>query len=330
MRGVKSTRRFYLFIGTLALLGCNNKTETRSETGLLLNSADKVDGKDGVKTRGPALTIENLAVGQFALRSSSSTRIATRAIIEHRNDDGRWIPYDKLDGANGYRVVDRCPQSGDMVPACRAIKTDEIIVPVFWNGQHCSAQCAPTCTSDSYLAGAHRFVVQDCEKGKIRYQSPIFEMPRSVKMVARWQVASRAERATVYRLDPAKSKDPMQVYTSDRVVGYSIRSTGNRNVDKKFLVDLSRWLTRTSFEDDLVQRCLPGLTIGIVILNTLPNGAEDRSELAIDFGCNTLLILRDQGGKRRLTSTLFDKSRDEVLALMQRALPEDKELLRIK
>jgi hypothetical protein len=330
MRGVRRTRGFYLLIVTLVSLSCHTKPETRPESNRLPVSADKVGGKNRLETSVPSLTIENLAIGLFALRSSKSTRIATRAIIEHRNDDGSWIPYEELDGANGYRVVDRCPQSGDIVPACRAIKPDEVIVPVFWNGQHCSAQCAPTCTSDSYREGPHRLVVQDCENATIRYQGQVFEMPRSAKMVARWRVAWRAESATVYRLDPMKSKDPMLPYTHDRVVGFAIKPTVSRNLNKNALADLSRWLRLTSFEDDLVQRCLPGLTVGIVVLNTLPNGAKDRSELAFDFGCNALLILRDQGGERRLTSTLFDKSRDEILALLQRALPEEKDLLRMK
>jgi hypothetical protein len=326
----KRTRDCCPFIITLALLSCHKEPVSKPESRHSSNIPGNIDGKDNAKTKAVSLTIENLAIGLFALRSSGSTRIATLAIIERRDDDGRWIPYEGLDGANGYRIVDKCPESSDTGPTCREIKAGEIVVPVSWNGQLCSAQCAPACTAESYRAGPHRLVVRDCDNDKMRYEGPVFEMPKSAAITARWQVASLAERGTIYRLDPMNHEDSLKSRMPDRIVGFAIRPTAPIDLSKDILFDLSQWLKKTTVDDEVVDRCLWGLTIGIVVLHTLPNGAEGRSELALDFRCNRLLIVRDQGGQRRITSTSFNSLKPEILAIMRRALPKDKDLMRVK
>jgi hypothetical protein len=317
------------FIITLALISCNIKPETRSESSQLPKAGVKADVIDRAKTKTPSLTIENLTVGLFALRSSGATRIATRADIERKDDSGRWIPSYELDGANGYRIVDKCPESADAVPTCREINSGEVVVPVFWTGQRCSAQCAPACTAESYQAGTHRLVVHDCDNDKIRYEGPVFEMPKSAAMAARWQVASLAERATIYLLDPNNSEESVQARVPNRVVGFAVRRIPPVDLSKDLIVDLSRWLKQTGFDDEVVRRCKPrrGSMIGIIVLYTLPNGTEYRSEFVLDFRCNALLIVRDQGGQRKITWSYFDASRADILAILRRALPEEKGLM---
>jgi hypothetical protein len=126
MRGSKAYRLLLFFCGatrmsffcslivtpallTLVMISCCAKPDSRPDSTNLSKPAIKVDRIVSDKTTAPSLRIENIAIGIFALRTVNSVRIATRANIERQNDDGRGISYQELDGAKGYRIVERCP-----------------------------------------------------------------------------------------------------------------------------------------------------------------------------------------------------------------------------
>jgi hypothetical protein len=70
--------------------------------------------------------------------------------------------------------------------------------------------------------------------------------------------------------------------------------------------------------------------VGVLLARKLPDGTEDRTEIAVDFACNSVIAVREQDHRRVATASFFDASRPRLLSIVQRALPTDEELARLR
>lgn len=279
----------------------------------------------------PALAIANLGPGMFALHAPRALRVSTLARIEYQTLDGRWTGYDSADSANTYRLLDACPETAGTIAACRLLAAGEAVVPVPWSGQSCSGQCDATCPAETFHAGIHRLVVLGCDDSNARHEGPPFQMPTTAPMVARWRAASDLEHATISRLDAGKPPDRVEPGSPDRIAGFSIVPGSSREIDTAVMADLLEWLRAPDgFNDKVVRRCSRGAMVGFVLKHKLPNGAGESSELALDFTCNSLILVREHAKSRALTSSFFDASRPQLLSIVRRALPGDRQLTHLR
>jgi hypothetical protein len=318
-------------LGAIWLCACRNAPEARPDAPV----APGVIG-DGTALAPPALssaalTISNLGPGMFSLQANQGLEVATLAKIERRMADGQWTAHDDLDGGKGYRIVDACPDSPQAVPACRSIAPGEPIVPVPWSGQSCGAQCDPVCSPDPFHAGVHRLVVHGCKDVKVRYEGPPFEMPTSAAMLARWRAASAVERVTISRLDARDPQDPVKTGGPNRLAGFKVIAGTTHELAEDLVGDLTKWMrAEDGFNDKVVRRCARGAMVGISLMHKLPRGIQESSALALDFTCNSLVLVREREGKGTVTSSFFDASRAELLSIVRRALPDDSDFTRLR
>jgi hypothetical protein len=149
--------------------------------------------------------------------------------------------------------------------------------------------------------------------------------------MARGQASVLAEHGSIVRLNPKDLSQSTATRDSQRVAGFASLAGSAAELDASALATLVQWLgARDGFNDRVVRRCARGTMIGIVATRRLPNSQEDRTELALDFTCNSLVVVRDQAGRRTETSAFFDASRTSALELARRLLPHDQELSHLR
>ncbi|MBN1611643.1 MAG: hypothetical protein JW940_33720 [Polyangiaceae bacterium] len=279
-----------------------------------------------VPSAGAAEVIDS-GPGQFTVRAHTPIKLATEAHIEARAKDGSWTAYPGLDGDTGYRLVDSCASTPS---PCRSLSAGEQLVLVPWSGTTCSAQCAAPCPADDFHPGTHRLVVHGCEDPSLRYEGPAFEMPASAAMLARRRAASESQRAVIVRLDP-RDVEGADRFARDRVAGFRVRAEPEQPVAAEVLTGLATWLRSSSgFNDKVVRRCARKHMVGFVLQGATMPGSTGATEMAADFACNSLIVVRTEQRGRIETWSHFDASRSELLALVRRALPQDQELAALR
>ena len=141
---------------------------------------------------------------------------------------------------------------------------------------------------------------------------PSEEVASSPRMKATADVVS----ATVMRVDGAAEATP-----GARLAGYLIRPDSERPLEPKLLQQLlSLVRSDSNFDDSIVTRCRPGVSVGFRLARR-----PAASDLVVDFGCNRLSVTDSQAGAD-IHATSFDPSRAHFVALVKEALPDDAEL----
>ena len=272
----------------------------------------------------PALIVGNAGPGVFELRAARPVRVAMVARLEQRIADGSWIPDPTPDGAPAYLLSESCPSH--TAPPCRSLTADETLVPVAWSGEDCAVQCGKPCTPDErFRSGVHRLVVTECEAPHERFEGPAFEMPPSAKALARLRAATGVDRVRAARLDNTSFKLPANADEPGRIAGYKEISDTSQQLSAESLADLRHWLrAEASFNDNVVKRCPPGVTVGFVLERTAPSMPQ-RTDLGVDVSCARLDIV--QNGDE-VSFSFFDPSREQLLGILSRVLPNDRLLKR--
>jgi hypothetical protein len=89
----------------------------------------------------------------------------------------------------------------------------------------------------------------------------------------------------------------------------------------------------SGFDDSIVKRCRPGTSVGFRLLRKPPPDSgstnEPVTELVLDFGCEKL-TMAEAGATHDLHATYFDPSRAAFVVFVNRALPDDRELSRLR
>ena len=136
-------------------------------------------------------------------------------------------------------------------------------------------------------------------------------------------------KGTVMRVDGVALAAP-----GPRLAGYRIRPGTERPLRTELLNEFVTLVRSDSgFDDSILRRCPPGTSIGFRLFRKTPSGSgstnESVTELVLDFGC-ARLMMAEAGATDNPYSTFFDPSRTAFVALVNRALPKDRELSRLR
>jgi hypothetical protein len=310
--------------------GACRSSATPSETSRLADADSALGSLDALSTALPALTIDNRGPGQFVLRFGASIKLATQASIEHQSGDAQWAAYPVLDSSTAYRLVATCNEAD--LPPCRTFGAGALFVPEPWSGYSCSSQCGKNCDKNIIQPGVHRLVVSTCDDARVRYEGPPFEIPREPDMLVRKQAASNVVSATICRVDPRGAAEPTEK-SADRRAGFKVVPGSENMLEVDGRSELVKWLRGASnFKDGAEYKkegCARRQMVGFLLKSVDESGKEAATELALDFGCNTLTLARDRGSPPT-SSSLFEPSRAIILGIAGRGLPNDAELGRLK
>jgi len=315
--------------------GCRGTAPAPSDPPATLEdaaSASAFAASDAASAPPPLLSVDNRAPGQFVLRAGAAVQVATKAVIERRADDGRWSAYDDLEGGKGYRLVEGCAEVEP--PPCRALRVDDVLVPEPWSGQSCSAQCKTDCDKNVFRAGVHRLIVTTCDTPPRRFEGQPFEVPSSEAMLARQRAASDVVRATIVRLDPHRAKAATGARSDDHRAGFAVVPGTVNAIEVDGRSELVKWLRRKeNFKDgnaEMRKVCAEQPAVGFSLTSSSGSDRERVAEVVLEFGCNRITVVHEQGGQRVTTVSFFDPSRSVVVAIASRAVPSDGELGRLQ
>jgi hypothetical protein len=316
----------------LGVIGCRSTPATSSDADAsrFADSDASVFGADAPSL--PALTIDNHGPGQFVLHAGVAIEVATGAFLERRSDDGRWSPYDDLEGGSGYRLVESCTETDP--PPCRALRPSDVLVPEPWSGYSCGAQCNQSCDKDVFRPGVHRLVVQACDSSKSRFEGPSFEIPSTDAMLARQRIAADVVRAAIVRLDARRAREAPEAQSSNRRAGFAILAGTEQIMEVDGRSELVKWLRKKEgFKEgvaDAKKNCSSQPMVGFALTSSAAPGKERAAEIVIEFGCNRVTIVHQQAGRRVTSSSFFDPSRSVIVGIASRGLPADGDLNRLQ
>lgn len=327
-------------VGGVAIAGCTAasplpETADASEVGEKSEVIPPASAGETAPTRPIAegLTITNLMPGQFELATDRPLGISSTARIERRGDDGRWIPIESLDNGPGYRLVTTCD---DTPPACIELAAGATLRPVALSGMSCSAQCNASCRANAWLGPATlRLSIDTCD-GK-RLDGPAFELPDDTHATSlpRWSITRDVVSATIMRLhDPDAAKD--RAAKKDTLLHWRIRRGTERALDPANLAKLRELIAAADgYDDQIMRRCLMDHLVGFRIVRAPASTGTAKAEtieLVIDLGCHKFFAAEVGVGREPPFehATHFDPSRKGWLELVRAALPDDRELARLK
>jgi hypothetical protein len=300
------------------LVGCRGATIARPDA----PSTTVVHEAGGDAQIATPIVINNEGAGQISLQADVSLNLATLADIEVR-EDGHWRAYGDVEQGKGYRLVESCSPS----PAtCLSISPGQRFTPVRWSGFTCSAQCAPPCRSDVFHPGVHRFVVHACTDPMKRYEGPPFEMAASAGELARWRASSDIHEVTTVKLDPRNGED-VAFHHSDRVAGYRVLPGTAQPLETGLVGELAKWLrSERGFKDNVARRCVRDHMVGFLLAR---HGSE-ATEVAVDFACNSMILVTPEARGRIETVAFLDSCRPELLSILLRARPSDQDFANLR
>ncbi|HET7544024.1 MAG TPA: hypothetical protein VFK05_29335 [Polyangiaceae bacterium] len=268
--------------------------------------------------------IGNTSPGAFSVRAVRPVQVATAAQLEQRTADGSWVQVHSSPGAAGYLLSETC---SPIPPSpCRSLSAGETLVPVPWSGDECGVQCGKPCEPEArFLSGVHRLVVTDCLPPHERYEGPPFEMPSSARALARLRITD-VEQVRAARLEEKGFRLTAGVTEPGRIAGLKEISGTSRELSAELLAELMAWLhAESGFNDRVMKRCPPGITVGFVLTHKGRGGTAPRTDLDVDLGCSALDIV--QNGEQ-ISFAYFDPSRERLFSILRRVFPNDPQLKR--
>ena len=268
----------------------------------------------GNETLRPASArIVNLAPGRFLLEADTPIEVAVTANLEHRSPQGEWVP-------TPFELRESCAPGAGAAPRCRTLLPGEPLVPLSWNG----TSCGPCCDHQDPTPiepGTYRLQLAACGGSGIRWEGPSFEMPSATDAVERWRAASNVQRVSLFRLGAARD-DAVDAADDRYIGGYPIVHDSEVVLSDPMVTRLTDWLRAPAgFSDALMRRCFGGKRFGFRLERDVPQVGHERSELAIDLGCQSIVVLNQEGSLRSRSLTYFDSSREGVLAILHEAMP---------
>jgi hypothetical protein len=253
--------------------------------------------------------------------------LSTAARVEQRLPPAVWAPYETR-----FTLDATC---GANPPPC--IDPSRPVHPRPWNPT-CRRQCGLGCTgSTGATTSILRVVVTTCD-GTASIASAPFDLGGSQTEAAleRLWAVDAMTRAVAMRLEEPTSRwDAAAAPAAGKLAGFSVRSASSRPLEKDAQAALSVALgAPTGFDDATAKRCSVHLLVGFRVTRSLPTtGAEPKSqdiEIAIDFACQKIFVVRSTGASLIVHASHFDPSRAAFVALAKSALPDDPELARLR
>jgi hypothetical protein len=154
---------------------------------------------------------------------------------------------------------------------------------------------------------------------------PLVSGPSGVRSRA----AADVVKGTVLRVDGVALATP-----GSRLAGYLIRPGTERPLSSELLNELVTLVrSESGFDDSIVKRCRPGTSVGFRLFRKpAPDSGSTNgpvTELVLDFGCQKLTVA-EAGAAGNPHATYFDPSRAAFVAFVNRALPDDGELSKLR
>jgi hypothetical protein len=299
------------------LLGCRSQAGT-PETAPTSGSAaaEPLEVVHPVEPPG-TLEIAPLGPGRFALRSAGSVEVSASARIERRTTAGA---YELVALSGGFPLSEVCNTGGPPASDCITLGAGETRVPGAWNGGPCAGACCPSGAPQSAPSeGVYRLVASGCGGRGGQWMSPDFMLPPSTNALYRARAAAQLEAATVARLHALDVVEDIAA-SEQRVAGFAVKSGSEVALAGDQVAALARWLTGDGFDDRVVRRCKRADAYGFLAVRKLPDG-DERTEVAVDFGCNSVAVVYDESGKRLRSDAFFDASREELIEIVKSAMP---------
>jgi hypothetical protein len=98
--------------------------------------------------------------------------------------------------------------------------------------------------------------------------------------------------------------------------------------------ELAKWLrNKDGFRDEASytkQSCAQQPAVVFALTSSFAPAKESTAEVAVEFGCNRVTVVRHEGANRTITTASFDPSRAVILGIVGRALPTDAEIGRLR
>jgi len=268
-----------------------------------------------------ALVISNLGPGQFVLQTNESLDIDIHASIESLSPDGQWVPISGSSPQSAYQLRASC--SEDIAGDCRRLGARESFQPLPWDGYDCDDLCGTDCADKRFRAGPHRLRVHQCDNRAVSYTGNLFEVPATPEMLPRWRAAAGVASASIARLHALDIEENSGADTG-RIAGFRVVEGSERSLDAHSLSALLAWLRADNgFIDHVARRCLRGNAFGFFLSQEFSKDLEMTTEIAVDFQCNSMSIVRNTAHGRIENHAFFDPSRSELKAIVERALGED-------
>ncbi len=305
----------------VVLLGCRSQAgapETAPTSGS--GAAAPLVGADPAVPSGTsgALEITPLGPGRFALRSAGSLELSASARIERRTTAGAYEP---VALAGGFRLSEVCDTGGSPASDCITLGAGETRVPGAWNGGACAGPCCPSGAPQSAPSeGVYRLVASGCGARGGQWVSPDFTLPLSINALYRARAAAQLEVATVARLHALDVVEDI-AESEQRIAGFAVESGSEVALAGDRVAALARWLTGDGFDDRVVRRCKRAEAYGFRAVRKLPGGGDERTEIAVDFNCNSVAVVHDESGKSLRSDAFFDASREALIELVKSAMP---------
>jgi hypothetical protein len=146
-------------------------------------------------------------------------------------------------------------------------------------------------------------------------------------MLARLRLASSIRSATIFNVDPHKSVPPEESRVPDYVATHWVLQATKQPLTQDLTASFVKWLRNADgFDDKIFKRCARAPTVGLLLATSAPHAAQGTTEIIVDFACNSMGFATMEGRGRVWTEVHFDPSRAELLSIVRRGLPHDKQL----
>jgi hypothetical protein len=263
--------------------------------------------------RAAIVRIVNVAPGRFLLEADARAEVAATATLERRSTGGRWVP-------TPHGLRDSCAPPAGGVPECRVLSAGAPFSPLSWNG----TPCGPCCSDQDPTpieSGTYRLALTACKQPGVRWDGPSFDMPAATDAVERWRATSNVRKVSLFKLSSTRQED-----ASDRderhIADYPIVSGAEVVLSESMVVGLVAWLRNPgAFSDALMPRCFPGEKFGFRVERDLPGIGQERSDIAVDLGCQSIVVINQEGDLRSKFYTYFGNSRQALLEILRNAMP---------
>jgi hypothetical protein len=156
-------------------------------------------------------------------------------------------------------------------------------------------------------------------------------MVATAARLGRLRAAADVRRATIARIDETARVTIKPERRPGFIGDLKIIADSERPLDVALINELTNWLKSSDgFKDNVTRRCLSQHKVGFVLTSEALHSSAKVGELVLDFTCNGLMIGLEDGRGRVFTNSHFDSSRAQILSIVQRALPDDRELQQVR
>ena len=251
--------------------------------------------------------------------------LATHVALERQDkQDKTTVGFQSFEPTEPFQLVETC--TGHAPDAC--VTPDHAMQLVRWSGMTCGTQCGLGCRGTvPYGPGSFRFVLTTCDHAHV-YPSPPFDLQGSGSAASddRVWAATATSKATIARLEQQPKWDATSAPSVTTIAGMNVRGAKQTLDDDARRALTDALASQSGFDDSIQKRCVMSKLVGFELTRSLPTTGtsprEQTNEIAIDFNCQKIFVVRGDHAPRFVHASHFDPSRPAFLALAKKLVPE--------